>query len=232
MPVDGVASALLARPRDGTVLVLKADGSFDRVDPEKRLVEASRQELPPAEHQVAAFSPDGSLLAAPTEDGSVGLLDPDQSARVGEQSRTEWGANVAFAPDGSQFASVQPDRVRLWDGYTGAYQASVPLPDLPAAGRYSKSIVGPARRSPTSPTAADSWWRPRTDGRTDLDREDPHQRLGGPRLPDRRSQPDAGRVGPVLPQPALRDHLRPVAPGDMSSTSGEGPRPRRQRALW
>ena len=33
-----------------------------------------------------------------------------------------------FAPDGSQFALVQAERIRLWDGRTGEYQASLPLP--------------------------------------------------------------------------------------------------------
>lgn len=56
--------------------------------------------------QVAAFSPDGALLAAPNEDGSVGLLDPDQSSWVGEQSRTELGRRRRVRP------GRQPVRVR------------------------------------------------------------------------------------------------------------------------
>ena len=48
-----------------------------------------------------------------------------------------------FAPDGSQLASVQPDRIRLWDGRTGAYEASIPLPDLPVTGLYSAGRAAP-----------------------------------------------------------------------------------------
>jgi WD40 repeat protein len=135
---------LVAHPRDGTVLALKSDGSVRRVDPDTgRIVDASPPFLLSIETFVAAFSPDGSRMAVANPDGQLQLLDVDTFRWVGEPSRTAWGQNVVYAPDGSQFASVQPDRIRLWDGRTGAYQASVPLTDLPSTGLVGTATLGP-----------------------------------------------------------------------------------------
>ena len=41
----------------------------------------------------------------------------------------------AFAPDSSQYAVAEEGRIRLWDGRTGEYQASLPLPSR--VGTYS-----------------------------------------------------------------------------------------------
>ncbi|RNM12410.1 BTAD domain-containing putative transcriptional regulator [Nocardioides pocheonensis] len=144
MNVGASVRALVTDPADGSVLALSDTGAVMRVDPRRgeEIAESSR-DLLSSDAQVAAFSPDGGLLAAAHPDGSVRLLDTDTLTWVGEPSRSEWGYNVVFAPDGSQFASVQPDRVRLWDGRTGAYQGSIPLPDLPATGLYSTGHPGP-----------------------------------------------------------------------------------------
>ncbi len=41
-----------------------------------------------------------------------------------------WGANILFAPDGSQVASLPDGRIALYDGETGAPQATLALPSL------------------------------------------------------------------------------------------------------
>lgn len=134
---------LVAHPRDGTVLALKSNGSITRVNSASGAVVAtSRASLLSAEG-IGAISPDGSRLAVADSDGHLRLLDVDTLTWVGGPSRTEWGHNVVYAPDGSQFASVQADRVRLWDGRTGAYEASVPLADLPASGLLGPASLGP-----------------------------------------------------------------------------------------
>lgn len=56
------------------------------------------------------------------------LLDTATFEWVGEESTIAVGENVSYSPDGSQFASVVADWVRIWDGRTGAYRAGVPLP--------------------------------------------------------------------------------------------------------
>jgi hypothetical protein len=68
-------------------------------------------------------------MAAADPDHYLRLLDVDTLEWVGADSRSPWDGRVSYAPDGSQIAAVQSDRIRLWDGRTGEYQASVPLPD-------------------------------------------------------------------------------------------------------
>ena len=65
----------------------------------------------------------------------VRLLDVEGLTYIDQASRTPWGDSPTFAPDGSQFALVQGERIRLWDGRTGEYQASLPLPTR--TGAYS-----------------------------------------------------------------------------------------------
>nr|MBA2769726.1 WD40 repeat domain-containing protein [Sporichthyaceae bacterium] len=132
----GDVTALVPHPQDGTVLGIRSDGSIIRVDAEvgRVLATAPRGRVDPGDHDdgyyQGALSPDGSLMVAQHPDGGVRLLDTDTFEWVGEESPIEWGRNVAYAPDGSQFASVDADWIRLWDGRTGAYQAGNPLPDL------------------------------------------------------------------------------------------------------
>lgn len=64
-----------------------------------------------------AFSPDGTLLATASVDGSFQLWDVATRQPVGEPlSQTGTGWDVAFSPDGTQLATVSLDHnVRLWD---------------------------------------------------------------------------------------------------------------------
>ena len=56
------------------------------------------------------------------------LLDARSLTWVSPDSGAAWGYDRDYAPDGSQIASVRADRISLWDGHTGAYVASLPLP--------------------------------------------------------------------------------------------------------
>jgi DNA-binding SARP family transcriptional activator/WD40 repeat protein len=133
MDVGSGANAIAPIPRDGSVLVMRADGSFVRVQPDtsERL-----QEGPPGllstEDQLGVASPDGDRVMTISSDEHVRLLDLDTLKYLGTDSGSRFSAGQAYAPDGSQFASIQAERIRLWDGRTGEYQASLPLPAVAA----------------------------------------------------------------------------------------------------
>jgi len=133
------AVSLLPDPRGETLLVHEENGSITRVDPANGTIIQSGPGLLATEDKLAAISPNGSVLAVVLPDVSVRLID----AHTLEWAEEASGFDVVYAPDGSQSASVQPDRIRLWDGRTSAYQASIPLPNLPATGLWSTAYLGP-----------------------------------------------------------------------------------------
>jgi WD40 repeat protein len=128
--------ALVAHPRDGSVFVVDGDGSFARMDPMSGdvIASASDEFLSDAD-QMGVMSPDGSRMVVTGPGLKVRLIDVDEQQYVGTDSNTPWGDSPAYAPDGSQFALVQGERIRLWNGRTGEYQASLPLPNR--TGAYS-----------------------------------------------------------------------------------------------
>ncbi len=66
-----------------------------------------------------AFSPDGSLLAAAADDGSIRLLDMARMQPVGQDlNHGEWVQALAFSPDGQILATVGSSSVRLWNSRT------------------------------------------------------------------------------------------------------------------
>ena len=108
-------------------------------------------------------SADGTRMVVTGPGGRVRLLDVEQQAYIDPESR--WSCGVAaFAHDGSQYAVVQAERIRLWDGRTGEYQASLPLPTR--AGTFSISyrrdgtglvIASTDERTWTADTRIERW---------------------------------------------------------------------------
>ncbi|MDX6324969.1 MAG: hypothetical protein QOK15_1323 [Nocardioidaceae bacterium] len=160
----GVRS-LLAHPVDGSVLALRVDGSVVRVEPSsgKILAEAAPGTLS-ALATSWVFSPDGSVVATADATGDMRLLDGRSLTWVSPDSGAAWGYDRDYAPDGSQVAAVRADRISLWDGRTGAYVASVPLPadagPVSIAYREDSSglvIAAADGRTWTTDTRTDTW---------------------------------------------------------------------------
>jgi WD40 repeat protein len=119
---------LVSHP-DGSVFVLhRYDGSFLRVDPRTgSVVDRAVPGLLSTEEVQGVMSPDGTRMLVTGPGVRVRLLDVEKQAYIDTDSGWQWG-NPAFAPDGSQYAVAEEGRIRLWDGRTGEYQASLPLP--------------------------------------------------------------------------------------------------------
>jgi DNA-binding SARP family transcriptional activator/WD40 repeat protein len=137
--------------RGNVVLVLRADGSFVRVRPETGEVvgKAPAGTVTAPDDGPNDLSPDGSLLAASDADHRMRLLDVETLEWIdSDAARTDTladaGGWVAFAPDASQFAALQPNGIGLWDGHTGDYQGSLPIPALATGGsiRYLPDSSG------------------------------------------------------------------------------------------
>ena len=129
VPLGTGVRSLLAHPSDASVLALRIDGSVVRVEPStgKILAEAPAGTLS-AQAFDWVFSPDGSVIATADVTGNLRLMDAETLTWASPDSGVPWGADRDYAPDGSQIASVRTDRVSLWDGATGEYLASLPLP--------------------------------------------------------------------------------------------------------
>jgi WD40 repeat protein len=164
----GVVTTMGAR--GDVVVVLRGNGSVLRVRPETGEIVSTvpAGTLSNPEDAPNDASPDGRLLATADAEGRMRLLDLETVEWLGTDARADTladaGGWVAFAPDGHQFAALQSNRIGLWDGHTGAYQGSLPLPDLATSGsiRYlpdSSGLLIAARdgRTWTADTGTDAW---------------------------------------------------------------------------
>ncbi len=156
--------------RGDVVLLLRLDGSFVRVRPATGEIvgDAPAGTITDTEDAPNDLSPDGSLLATSDAKHRMRLLDVENLEWIGSDTRTDTladaGGWVAFAPDGSQFAALQLNGIGLWDGHTGDYQGSLPIPELATGGsiRYlpdSSGLLLAARDGRTwiADTRTDTW---------------------------------------------------------------------------
>jgi hypothetical protein len=126
VPLD--ANELVSGP-DGTVLLLhRYSGLLLEVDPRTGETLVSAQDVLGADDVHAVMSPDGSRALVSGPGVRPRLLDLGTMNFLGAQPEWQWGS-PAFSPDGSQYAIAGEGRLRLWDGRTGEYLASLPLPD-------------------------------------------------------------------------------------------------------
>lgn len=122
------ANDLVPHPDGGSVFVLhRYNGSFVRVDPKTGDVLDTASGLLGSDEVHGVMSPDGTRMMVTGPGVRVRLLDVERQTYIGMESEWQWGA-PAFAPDGTQYAIAEEGRIRLWDGRTGEYQASLPLP--------------------------------------------------------------------------------------------------------
>lgn len=130
--LDDTPTTILPHPDDGSVVILMQQGSLVRVGPETGAILSS---VPPGLLQTedgGVVSPSSSLMAATDEHYNVRLLDLETLEWIGADAHIP-GDHLTYAPDGSQFAALQADRIRVWDGRTGDYETSLALPiDLTA----------------------------------------------------------------------------------------------------
>ena len=71
-----------------------------------------------APEAAVAFSPDGKLLAAAPEDGSIRLWDVSAQREIGKLVNNGYTAGLTFSPNGRILAAVDGDKnstIRLWN---------------------------------------------------------------------------------------------------------------------
>lgn len=167
---EGTASEIAMAARADSLLIVRSDGSFVRVQPDtgRILGEAPPSTLSHPQGAPSDLSPDGTLLATPDESNRMVLLDVESLEWIGPDPDADplptTEARVVFAPDGSQLAALLTDRIALWDGRTAEYLGSVPLPALATDGsiRYlpdSTGLLVAARdgRTWVADTRTDEW---------------------------------------------------------------------------
>jgi WD40 repeat protein len=132
VPVGTDVAALVGTGAD--VLVGRVDGSLVRLDPATGEVLAERPPGTVLGSTRLLPSPDDRVVAAADRSGAMRLLDAHTLEWAAPGSGAPWGVDVDVTPDGGQVAAVVQGRVSLWDGRTGAYQASLPVE---ASGRLS-----------------------------------------------------------------------------------------------
>ena len=81
---------------------------------------------------VIRWSPDGKRLAASSQDGTVVILDPDNSDReliLG--NHTGHAKDLAWSPDGRRLATCSSDRtIKIWDTTSGVQTLSFEAHDV------------------------------------------------------------------------------------------------------
>ena len=134
---------LVPHPDDGSVFGLAHDGGVLRVVPRTGDVArvAPSGTFPYARAWEAELSPDGTRMLGPNlnaDDTEVQLVDATTWERFGTAARRdERFGTFDLSPDGTQFASQHAGRIALFDGTTGARQATISLPLLTPEARLT-----------------------------------------------------------------------------------------------
>ena len=162
-------AAVVPHPDDGSVFAIALDGAVLRVVPDTGALAsvAPTGTFPPWTVE-AEVSPDGARFLGPNLNGDnveVQLVDTTTWERFGTAAvRDERFGNFDLSPDGTQLASLDADRLALFDGTTGARLATVRLPVFTPSARLTYLpdtsgvlVAGIDGRTWTVDSAPDSW---------------------------------------------------------------------------
>ena len=160
---------IVPHPHDGSVFAIANDGQVLRLEPNTGAAApvASPGTFPPGTVD-ADLSDDGTRLLGPNlnpNDVQVQLVDATTWQRFGTAApRNERFGTFDLSPDGTQFAAQDGDAIALFDGITGARQATLPLPLRPPEARLTYLpdsrgllVAGIDGRTWTVDTRLDSW---------------------------------------------------------------------------
>ncbi len=163
-PVLGV----VPHPDDGSVFAFAHDGAVLRVVPGTGAVAtvAPPGTFPVARTLEADVSQDATRFLGPNlSDPEVQLIDASTWEWFGASApRDERSGTFDLSPDGTQFATLDADGIVLFDGTTGARQATIPLPLRTPEARLTYLpdssgvlVAGIDGRTWTVDTNPDSW---------------------------------------------------------------------------
>ncbi len=129
LPRDPELSLLLAQQGIRQAYTSEAEDALRRALQTSRIV--ARYDVGGATLRKAAYSPDGSHLAAATDDGALYRLAsparPGQSGAVAVARPGRGIMDLAYSPDGSMLATAHADKLaRLWDAQTGKLLRTLP----------------------------------------------------------------------------------------------------------
>ncbi len=164
--LGALATGFAPDPDGQSVWVVAQDGAVRSVLPGSGEVE---QVAPPGTFAWGTYdvdiSPDGARALGSVGESAVQLFDTTTWAPMGPAAgRTEHDGTYDLSPDGLQFAALVADEIALYDGSTGARQATITFPDATSTTRIrylpdSKGLLvtDQAGRTWTVDTRREAW---------------------------------------------------------------------------